>query len=149
MWDGENLSFFIHIYIRHLSSEWEATRIEALNWIATLLNRHRTEVIMTSSFNSLLICLSDHIQLQGLVQYRKLLTWLATWMFPCILSLIIVELIVWPHVWAVMTLFFTFLLDQVLSFLSDIFETLLKALSDPSDEVSSCTRSRYVPKCSF
>ncbi|MED6180530.1 PtdIns(3,5)P(2) sythesis regulation factor, variant 3 [Stylosanthes scabra] len=28
-----------------LSSEWEATRIEALHWISTLLNRHRTEVL--------------------------------------------------------------------------------------------------------
>lgn len=30
--------------IRQLSSEWEATRIEALHWIATLLNKYRTEV---------------------------------------------------------------------------------------------------------
>ncbi|RDX70776.1 Protein VAC14-like protein [Mucuna pruriens] len=51
---------------RQLSSEWEATRIEALHWISTLLYRHRSEV---------------------------------------------------------------------LTFLNDIFETLLKALSDPSDEV--------------
>lgn len=29
---------------RQLSSEFEATRIEALNWISTLLNKHRTEV---------------------------------------------------------------------------------------------------------
>ncbi|KAE9605289.1 putative vacuole morphology and inheritance protein [Lupinus albus] len=54
---------------RQLSSEWEATRIEALHWISTLLNRHRTEV---------------------------------------------------------------------LTFLNDIFDTLLKALSDPSDEVVLC-----------
>jgi len=31
---------------RQLTSEWEATRIEALHWIATLLSRHRAEVIL-------------------------------------------------------------------------------------------------------
>lgn len=31
-------------YNRELTSEWEATRIEALHWIATLLARHRAEV---------------------------------------------------------------------------------------------------------
>jgi hypothetical protein len=30
--------------IRQLSSEWEATRIEALHWISTLINEYRTEV---------------------------------------------------------------------------------------------------------
>ncbi|KAK7251142.1 hypothetical protein RIF29_34079 [Crotalaria pallida] len=30
---------------RQLSSEWEGTRIEALHWISTLLNRHRTEML--------------------------------------------------------------------------------------------------------
>ncbi|KAL3830688.1 hypothetical protein ACJIZ3_019490 [Penstemon smallii] len=64
--EGFDVGAILSVARRHLSSEWEATRIEALHWISTLLNRHRTEV---------------------------------------------------------------------LSFLSDIFETLLKALSDPSDEV--------------
>jgi vacuole morphology and inheritance protein 14 len=31
-----------------------------------------------------------------------------------------------------------FYVKQVLSFLNDIFDTLLKALSDPSDEVILC-----------
>ncbi|KAB1999598.1 hypothetical protein ES319_D12G173200v1 [Gossypium barbadense] len=31
---------------RQLDSEWEATRIEALHWISTLLNRHRAEVVL-------------------------------------------------------------------------------------------------------
>ncbi|XVF43564.1 hypothetical protein PTKIN_Ptkin02bG0049900 [Pterospermum kingtungense] len=31
---------------RQLDSEWEATRIEALHWISTLLNRHRSEVVL-------------------------------------------------------------------------------------------------------
>ena len=29
---------------RELGSDWEATRLEALRWIALLLDRHRTEV---------------------------------------------------------------------------------------------------------
>ncbi|GER31080.1 protein VAC14 homolog [Striga asiatica] len=66
--EGFDVGSILSVARRHLSTEWEATRIEALHWISTLLNRHRTEV---------------------------------------------------------------------LSFLSDIFETLLKALSDPSDEVRS------------
>ncbi|XP_057750361.1 protein VAC14 homolog isoform X2 [Arachis stenosperma] len=44
-----------------LSSEWEATRIEALHWISTLLNRHRTEVLqyLGDIFGTLLTALSD------------------------------------------------------------------------------------------
>ncbi|KAL8535812.1 hypothetical protein ACS0TY_011448 [Phlomoides rotata] len=64
--EGFDVGSILSVARRHLSSEWEATRIEALHWISALLNRHRA---------------------------------------------------------------------AVLSFLSDIFETLLKALSDPSDEV--------------
>lgn len=64
--EGFDVGAILSIARRQLSSEWEATRIEALHWISTLLNRHRAEV---------------------------------------------------------------------LCFLNDIFETLLKALSDPSDEV--------------
>ncbi|GFZ15837.1 ARM repeat superfamily protein [Actinidia rufa] len=64
--EGFEVGAILSIARRQLSSEWESTRIEALHWISTLLNRHRPEV---------------------------------------------------------------------LSFLNDIFETLLKALADPSDEV--------------
>ncbi|KAF7827579.1 protein VAC14-like protein isoform X1 [Senna tora] len=46
---------------RQLSSEWEATRIEALHWISTLLNRHRAEVLtfLNDIFDTLLKALSD------------------------------------------------------------------------------------------
>ncbi|KAH6790389.1 ARM repeat superfamily protein [Perilla frutescens var. frutescens] len=64
--EGFDVGSILAVARRHLSSEWEATRIEALHWISTLLIRHR---------------------------------------------------------------------EEVLSFLSEVFETLLKALSDPSDEV--------------
>ncbi|KAA3453297.1 protein VAC14-like protein isoform X1 [Gossypium australe] len=44
-----------------LDSEWEATRIEALHWISTLLNRHRAEVLcfLNDIFDTLLKALSD------------------------------------------------------------------------------------------
>lgn len=64
--EGFDVEAILAVAKRHLSSEWEATRIEALHWISALLEKHR---------------------------------------------------------------------DEVLSVLSDIFDTLLKALSDPSDEV--------------
>ncbi|CAJ2674348.1 unnamed protein product [Trifolium pratense] len=46
---------------RQLSSEWEATRIEALHWISILLNRHRVEVLtyLNDIFDTLLKALSD------------------------------------------------------------------------------------------
>ncbi|KAB2031804.1 hypothetical protein ES319_D05G329800v1 [Gossypium barbadense] len=46
---------------RQLDSEWEATRIEALHWISTLLNRHRAEVLcfLNDIFDTLLKALSD------------------------------------------------------------------------------------------
>ncbi|GMI90220.1 hypothetical protein like AT2G01690 [Hibiscus trionum] len=46
---------------RQLDSEWEATRIEALNWISTLLNRYRAEVFcfLNDKFDTLLKALSD------------------------------------------------------------------------------------------
>ncbi|XP_020233088.1 protein VAC14 homolog isoform X2 [Cajanus cajan] len=46
---------------RQLSSEWEATRIEALHWISTLLYRHRSEVLtfLNDIFDTLLKALSD------------------------------------------------------------------------------------------
>lgn len=40
-------------------------------------------------------------------------------------------------VWASQISFLSYFFEQVLSFLGDVFETLLKALSDPSDEVPS------------
>jgi hypothetical protein len=36
---------------RELGSDWEATRLEALRWIALLLDRHRTEVFYYASFS--------------------------------------------------------------------------------------------------
>ncbi|KAB2084295.1 hypothetical protein E1A91_A05G337200v1 [Gossypium mustelinum] len=46
---------------RQLDSEWEATRIEALHWISTLLTRHRAEVLcfLNDIFDTLLKALSD------------------------------------------------------------------------------------------
>ncbi|KAK7348916.1 hypothetical protein VNO80_23689 [Phaseolus coccineus] len=46
---------------RQLSNEWEATRIEALHWISTLLSRHRSEVLifLNDIFDTLLKALSD------------------------------------------------------------------------------------------
>ncbi|KAJ0096269.1 hypothetical protein Patl1_15526 [Pistacia atlantica] len=70
--EGFDVGAILSIARRQLSSEWEATRIEALHWISTLLNRHRAEV-------------TAHL--------------------------------------------------SVLIYLNEIFDTLLKALSDPSDEV--------------
>ncbi|KAG5605406.1 hypothetical protein H5410_026898 [Solanum commersonii] len=64
--EGFDVGAILSIAMRQMSSEWEATRIEALHWMSTLLNRHRSEVLV---------------------------------------------------------------------FLNDVLETLLKALSDPSDEV--------------
>ncbi|KAL6561718.1 PtdIns(3,5)P(2) sythesis regulation factor [Orobanche minor] len=45
----------------HLSSEHEATRIESLHWISTLLNRHLQEVLsfLNDIFDTLLKSLSD------------------------------------------------------------------------------------------
>ncbi|XP_027340164.1 protein VAC14 homolog isoform X4 [Abrus precatorius] len=46
---------------RQLSNEWEATRIEALHWISTLLNKYRSEVLqfLNDIFDTLLKALSD------------------------------------------------------------------------------------------
>ncbi|TQD70922.1 hypothetical protein C1H46_043531 [Malus baccata] len=51
----------VHSEVGQLSSEWEATRIEALHWISNLLNRHRAEVLtfLNDIFNTLLEALSD------------------------------------------------------------------------------------------
>ncbi|KAL8112300.1 hypothetical protein AgCh_019849 [Apium graveolens] len=64
--EGFDVGAILSIARSQLSSEWEATRIEALHWMSALLNRHR---------------------------------------------------------------------DKVLTFLNDVCDTLLKALSDPSDAV--------------
>ncbi|XP_010271349.1 PREDICTED: protein VAC14 homolog [Nelumbo nucifera] len=59
--DGFDIRAILSIARSELSSEWEATRIEALNWIATLLNRHRAEVLnfLNDIFDTLLGALSD------------------------------------------------------------------------------------------
>lgn len=43
--EGFDVGAILSIVKRQLSSEYEATRIESLHWISTLLNRHRTEVL--------------------------------------------------------------------------------------------------------
>ncbi|PIN04964.1 hypothetical protein CDL12_22502 [Handroanthus impetiginosus] len=59
--DGFDVGAILSIARRHLSSEWEATRIEALHWISTLLNRHRRVVLslLSEIFETLLKALSD------------------------------------------------------------------------------------------
>ncbi|KAJ6771821.1 TAX1 BINDING PROTEIN-RELATED [Salix koriyanagi] len=59
--EGFNVRAILSIAKRQLSSEWEATRIEALHWTSTLLNRHRTEVLsfLNKIFDTLLKALSD------------------------------------------------------------------------------------------
>ncbi|KAF9677462.1 hypothetical protein SADUNF_Sadunf08G0110200 [Salix dunnii] len=59
--EGFDVGAILSIARRQLSSQWEATRIEALHWISTLLNRHRAEVLSSLSdiFDTLLKALSD------------------------------------------------------------------------------------------
>ncbi|XP_038702161.1 protein VAC14 homolog isoform X2 [Tripterygium wilfordii] len=59
--EGFDVGAILAIAKRQLSSEWEATRIEALRWISTLLNRHRSEVLcfLNDLFDTLLKALSD------------------------------------------------------------------------------------------
>ncbi|URE24094.1 hypothetical protein MUK42_15831 [Musa troglodytarum] len=59
--DGFNIDAILSIARRELTSEWEATRIEALHWISALLARYRSEVIsyLNHTFDSLLNALSD------------------------------------------------------------------------------------------
>ncbi|CAL9039950.1 protein VAC14 homolog [Musa acuminata AAA Group] len=59
--DGFNIDAILSIARRELTSEWEATRIEALHWISALLARYRSEVIsyLNHAFDSLLNALSD------------------------------------------------------------------------------------------
>lgn len=59
--EGFDIAAILSIARRQLTSKWEATRLEALHWIATLLARHRSEVIryLNDLFDSLLKALSD------------------------------------------------------------------------------------------
>ncbi|KAK2975903.1 hypothetical protein RJ640_027537 [Escallonia rubra] len=59
--EGFDVGSILSIARSELSSEWEATRIEALHWFSTLLNRHRTEVLssLNDIFDTLLKALSD------------------------------------------------------------------------------------------
>ncbi|KAI4302129.1 hypothetical protein MLD38_037913 [Melastoma candidum] len=59
--EGFDVGAILSLSKRHLFSEWEATRIEALNWIWTLLKRHRVEVLsfLNDIFDTLLKVLSD------------------------------------------------------------------------------------------
>uniref|UniRef100_A0A1D1ZJJ1 Protein VAC14 n=1 Tax=Anthurium amnicola TaxID=1678845 RepID=A0A1D1ZJJ1_9ARAE len=59
--EGFDIGSILSIARSQLSNEWEATRIEALHWMATLLARHRAEVIafLNEIFDSLLRALSD------------------------------------------------------------------------------------------
>ncbi|XP_011021776.1 PREDICTED: protein VAC14 homolog isoform X2 [Populus euphratica] len=58
---GFDVRAILFIAKGQLSTEWEATRIEALHWISTLLNRHRSEVLsfLNKIFDTLLKALSD------------------------------------------------------------------------------------------
>ncbi|KAG6759502.1 hypothetical protein POTOM_035983 [Populus tomentosa] len=82
---GFDVRAILFIAKRQLLTEWEATRIEALHWISTLLNRHRSEGAN-------------------------------------------------PFVGNFWHSFSMGIETVVLSFLNEIFDTLLKALSDPADE---------------
>ncbi|XP_075522411.1 protein VAC14 homolog [Primulina tabacum] len=59
--EGFDIGAILSVARSHLSTEWEATRIEALRWISALLNRHRTEVLsfLNDIFKTLLTALSD------------------------------------------------------------------------------------------
>ncbi|GAA0154628.1 scaffold/adaptor protein [Lithospermum erythrorhizon] len=59
--EGFDVGAILSVARRHLSSEWEATRIESLHWISTLLDRHRNEVLtfLNDTFDTLLKALSD------------------------------------------------------------------------------------------
>ncbi|KAF8021139.1 hypothetical protein BT93_G1540 [Corymbia citriodora subsp. variegata] len=61
--EGFDVGAILSIAKRELSSEWEATRIEALHWISALLERHRIEVlsVLDDIFDTLLKGLSDPV----------------------------------------------------------------------------------------
>lgn len=70
--------YWFFLLIRQLSSEWEATRIEALHWISTLLSRHRTEV---TGHLWWIICRSGcvHVFLSFAASLK--IIWFAPWTF--------------------------------------------------------------------
>ncbi|GJT07520.1 protein VAC14 [Tanacetum coccineum] len=59
--EGFDVGAILSIAKRELSNEHEATRIEALHWISTLLSRHRSEVLsfLNDILDTLLKSLSD------------------------------------------------------------------------------------------
>ncbi|KAH9624428.1 hypothetical protein KSS87_008369 [Heliosperma pusillum] len=59
--EGFDVGAILAVAKRHLSSEWEATRIEALHWISALLDKHREQVLsfLNDIFDTLLDALSD------------------------------------------------------------------------------------------
>ncbi|KAK9748647.1 hypothetical protein RND81_02G071900 [Saponaria officinalis] len=59
--EGFDVGAILAVAKRHLSSELEATRIEALHWISALLDKHREQVLSSLSdiFDTLLDTLSD------------------------------------------------------------------------------------------
>ncbi|GLJ48313.1 hypothetical protein SUGI_1019740 [Cryptomeria japonica] len=59
--EGFDIESVLKIARRELSSEWEATRLEALHWIKVLLDKYRTEVLsfLDFIFPALLKSLSD------------------------------------------------------------------------------------------
>ncbi|KAL3731300.1 hypothetical protein ACJRO7_028212 [Eucalyptus globulus] len=61
--EGFDVKAILSIAKRQLSSEWEATRIEALHWISALLEKHRLEVLsyLNDIFDTLLKGLSDPV----------------------------------------------------------------------------------------
>ncbi|CAN4090467.1 unnamed protein product [Withania somnifera] len=59
--EGFDIGAILSVARRQFTSEWEATRIEALHWMWTLLNGHRSEVLvfLNDVFDTLLRALSD------------------------------------------------------------------------------------------
>ncbi|CAO2828536.1 unnamed protein product [Amaranthus hypochondriacus] len=59
--EGFDVGAILVVAKGHLSSEWEATRIEALHWISALLDKHRVEVLsfLSDIVDTLLKALSD------------------------------------------------------------------------------------------
>ncbi|KAK3002902.1 hypothetical protein RJ639_019999 [Escallonia herrerae] len=104
--EGFDVGSILSIARSELSSEWEATRIEALHWISKLLNRHRTEEWKDALF---LINVENNTRNTAAIARIDV-----------------------GHFWSRDDVVG---MDPVLSSLNDIFDTLLKTLSDPSDEV--------------
>ncbi|KAK4479712.1 hypothetical protein RD792_015244 [Penstemon davidsonii] len=75
--DGFDVGAILSVARRHLSSEWEATRIESLHWISTLLSRHRTETYQHAS-SVIQSLVEEDINVKFLVQLDKLIHLLET-----------------------------------------------------------------------